>query len=103
MTTLAYDAFLVDYAMAVPKCFEDALAKKRFKPGDIIYSDKRGYLPLWSEAIRYVSYAVQVTQMHGDKIEYVILTKEGNGLVRYKSLIQPVDKFIEDLRLGLEV
>jgi hypothetical protein len=47
------------FAWAVPVNFGDALAGASFKPGDILYDCKEGYLP-WGDAIKELKHSIQI-------------------------------------------
>jgi hypothetical protein len=96
------DGFAEDFGMAVPECFHDSLAKERFKVGDLFYNDRRGYLSKWSDAIRHISYAIQVVETSGDVVTYTPLIMERSQLVRLKKVTKPVKEFIGWLKDGFE-
>jgi hypothetical protein len=97
------DGFAVGFAMEVPECFRESLAKKRFQSGDIIYDDRRAYAALWSDAIGNIAHAFQVIQMTGNDIQYVVLRKNSNGtsLVKQREYTVTISQFLELLRTGI--
>ena len=97
------DGFAVGFKMAVPECFKDSLSKEQFNTGDIIYDDMHAYSPLWSDAVKHVSYACQVVQMVGDDIEFAILRRKhgATSLTKQNAIREPVTKFIERLQNGI--
>ena len=91
--------------MAVGDCFKDSLAKERFNTGDVIYNDRRAYLPVWADALEHVDYAFRVVSMEAEQIRYDILTRSANrqAIVKQSTITESIELFLGKLQAGLKL
>jgi len=91
--------------MAVGDCFKDSLAKERFDAGDVIYNDRRAYLPVWADALAHVDYAFRVVSMEAEQIKYDILTRSANGqaIVKQSTISESIEQFLGKLQAGIKL
>lgn len=52
--------FFSNFSWAVPQAFSDAVALCRFEEGDVLYDTRRAYDGSWSEALKHITYSLQV-------------------------------------------
>lgn len=52
--------FFSNFSWAVPQAFSDAVALCRFEEGDVLYDTPRAYDSSWSEALKHITYSLQV-------------------------------------------
>jgi hypothetical protein len=99
------DGYAVGFKMAVGDCFRDSLAKERFNTGDIIYNDRRAYLPVWADALEHVDYAFRVVSMEAEQIRYDILTRSANrqAIINQSTISESIKEFLGKLQAGIKL
>lgn len=79
--------FFSNFSWAVPQAFSDAVALCRFEEGDVLYDTPRAYDSSWSEALKHITYSLQVryparvTSSEKEKVGGVF-EKNWNSVVR---------------------
>ena len=103
MRTPSSDSFAFDWRMYLPNCFRESIAHGAFREGDTIYDTPLAYEGTWSDALRHINVAFQISSTTADIVTFHILrpNRDRTQLLPDEKRTLKMDQLIELLRAGV--